>query len=51
VEEYQVFIDCVLRGEKPFADGRVGRASIIVPLVAERSIQLGGQPVLLSELH
>lgn len=42
------FLDCWRTRRKPFADGKVGRSSLVVALAAEKSIQLG-RPIDLKE--
>ncbi len=43
------FLDCVRERKEPFANGRIGRDSLLVALAAERSIE-EGRPIELSEL-
>jgi len=44
------FLECLETGRRPFADGEVGRRSLIIALAAERSIQ-EQRPIKIEELR
>lgn len=49
-EQRRDFLRCIRERRQPFADARVGRASLIVALAAERSIR-EGRPIELLEME
>lgn len=46
----QDFVDCVRERKAPLVTGEIGRASLLVPLAAERSLETG-RPVEISEIE
>jgi predicted dehydrogenase len=45
--ECQHFIDCILHGQRPLSDGRNGVQVLRVLEAGQRSLELGGEPVVL----
>jgi len=43
--QFQVFNECLTSGLTPPVDGAVGRESLLIPIAAEKSVQLGGAVV------
>lgn len=49
-QQRREFLECLETGRRPFADGEVGRRSLIIALAAERSIQ-EQRPIKIEELR